>query len=119
MPPVYTAIEDASVHLLCKISSQPNLFTVRWFKNEQELIINSTLITNPSSTALLLPDYQIETNGTVSVLRIFEVKANNHKSSFRCAVNSTVYPSSSPNAVTLKSQAITQLNVLCKLNKFK
>lgn len=111
MPKSYTALENSNFSMTCGIDSVPGVFTARWFKNGKELFINKTTLNDQGPSAS--PDYQIKTNETVSILRIFEINSNDHKSEFKCTVNSTVHPTGSK-VVILKSETSSKLSVLCK-----
>lgn len=115
MPSVYTGIEGSSVYFTCEIEKSPNLFQVKWFKNDKQLFINTTSLENVDSRNWTLPDYQIETNNTCSVLRIYKLKSYDHNSQIKCVVNSTATGSNNRMA-SLKSENIAHLNVLCKNN---
>ena len=113
MPLINTGIEHTSAYLTCQIKSVPKEFQVRWFRNGDELLINtSSLKTFLEAPTNQLPDYQIETNETCSVLRIFNLHNSDHKARFRCLVNSTVFNADRQH--NFESEKFTQLNVLCK-----
>ena len=112
MPQLYTAAENSSLSLACEIDSVPGVFSVRWFKDGAELFINRTSLKDKDIS--VQPDYQITTNETTSVLKVFKITSDDHKSKFTCAVNSTVYPSSNSKVVVLKSETTSKLNVICK-----
>ena len=113
MPSEYTGIEGSSIYFTCEIDKAPNLFEVKWFKNGKQLYINTTSLENIGFKNWTLPDYQIETNNTCSVLRIYKLKSYDHNSQIKCVVNSTVTGSNNRKA-SLKSENIANLIVLCK-----
>ncbi len=117
MPANYTAIENTVVFLTCEIESVPNYFDVKWFRNDQELFINRTNLED-ATIQNNFPDYEIKTNDTVSILRLFRIKSNDNNSKFTCAVNSTVNVSGSPRSKVLKNMKTTELKILCKCDIF-
>ena len=106
MPTVHNVIEEtANCEIVCKIDSWSSNFSVKWLqidaKNESTIIRRSMENT-----------YQIDTNSTHSVLKIFKVNKSFYNFKFKCIVNTIAY-SVYDELVKYESIRVTDLNVLC------